>query len=954
MEYAEVLRYLTGVIEHDLGVALPEVRINPGDFETGILEIRLNDVRLPKVRGLGPAEVLLFSSEADLDKLGVEYFRLLNPIGGCYYLCTDDTPETGRKLALGDVVFSTDRPPDYLKNFLEDVLRANAGSLLASPIVYLLFDKQNLRDLTSNLQSKFGGPSAFYRKTTAAMRWLLDEQVSIRDLEWILESLFSLIEERDDGHSPRILHYSQAAGSPLAVGQAKSLQDLCVADLAFAARLGVRSLAVKYFSEESGKQIVGIWRALPKTQNDLLTRVAIGVTWASLRTGSFLNCELAIIAQQSLRASLKSLLRVEFPSVAVLGENEITSELIGLLPDGNEKDLRPLDLRPDKLSDRRSLARRFETAILRLHEALPEFSGDIDVQVAAAFSDIRAGRTDDGVKRLERTETLAVEKADWQRTLGQGYYAAGRDLATNRVYSTAREMLGKAVSLDPKVPVYHYELAQTYDELGQLAEAGGEYQLAASNSTHDACWQAEIGAVFYSRQAYEEAIGPYRRAAFLAVQNADYYRGLGHSLFGVGAYRKAIDAYRQAARLTPEIAAPHAWLADALTRQGDYLDGSGAKNELYNEAVVEYRLAIKIADQIPWYHHHLSWPLTKLRDLDGARQALRQALDLDQNDLVLRRELAGLLSEQKNYQEALKELLALPPGSNESIDYLMDLANAYAALGRYADAVNVANRIEAAKTSENPKYEYWVGALGQLASSPEDPERHQMLAQSYDNLHNYTMAAAEYRKAVALKPDHQRLHKLHKSLGNALFKGNDLVGAAQEWGEVLVEDPEDALTINNLGTVYDGLGRPDEAIAQYELSGKLQPGEFVPYYNIGAANYRLARMQEARNAYEQAKNLKQGFAPIYYNLGNCYYRLGDSEAAKKEWEAAINLNPNFPEASFNLGVVLWDSGNREGARRRWQDALKSDRNFAAAEDNLEAEKSDTVPDLEIRDLNRGR
>jgi hypothetical protein len=53
-------------------------------------------------------------------------------------------------------------------------------------------------------------------------------------------------------------------------------------------------------------------------------------------------------------------------------------------------------------------------------------------------------------------------------------------------------------------------------------------------------------------------------------------------------------------------------------------------------------------------------------------------------------------------------------------------------------------------------------------------------------------------------------------------------------------------------------------------------------------------------------------------------------------------------------VVLWDSGNREEARRQWQDALKSDRNFAAAEDNLEAEKAGAVPDLEIRDLNRGR
>lgn len=922
MAYEEKLRLLIRQVEGDLGVVLRDVQIksNFESFQKGDLQIKLNGVRLPKVRGLAPGEKLLLANEADLKKLNVSYLRLLNPVAGSYSFCRTDYTSAMEKLE--SVSVWRGGSPDYLKDFLGDVLRANAGSFLGSPIIYLLIDKENLADLARDVGYKFGGPSVFYRKLTAALRRLLDERISIRDLAGILESLSSLIEERDDNENLRVFHYSQLADSPLLVANARGLQDLEVAELAFAARLGVRSLAVKYVSDK-GKQIFGFREALPESHLELLARVAIGVTWATLRTRPSLDCDLAIIVKQSLRTFFKDRLRFEFPTVAVLGASEIPRELIGVPPEEIEKDSRPLDLQPVKLRDRRSLARHSETAIPRIHQALTRLPRDIDVRVAAAVSDFRAGRTPEGATFLNEAAAFVENNPDWQRTLGRGYYAAGRALSTNMENEKAREMFLKALALDPKVPIYHYDLAQNYDELGQLADAENEYNEAARLSYNDARWQATIADVFYNR---------------------------GQSFYGAGAYRKAMKAYRQAVHLAPETSAYHAWLAYALTRQGDYLTDSGPKNEHYKEAVVEYRRAIAIDDQFPWYYQYLSQSLAKLGKLDEAGRAFQLALELDPSNMTVRRESAGCLTLQGRFQDALDVLLGFPPGTNKSADYLVDLANAYAIVDRYPDAVRVAKSIERTASTQEPLYDRWLEALGQLANSPRDPERHQMLAQVYTELYKYSMAVAEYQKAIE-KLDTPELRKL---LGNALYKGNDLAGAAEEWEKVLVQEPKDAFTINNLGTAYDGLGRLQEAIAQYALARKLQPKNFIPLYNLGSANYRLAKMLEAQQAYEQAKSLNQKFAPTYYHLGNCHYRLGDSDTAQKEWEAAVWLDSKFSEAQFNLGVVLWNSGKRDDARKKWQDALDSDPNFAAAEDNIEAEKKGVELDLEIRDLNRGR
>jgi len=476
------------------------------------------------------------------------------------------------------------------------------------------------------------------------------------------------------------------------------------------------------------------------------------------------------------------------------------------------------------------------------------------------------------------------------------------------------------------------------------------YALLGESVLHDLEWQLTVGHVLYNQAAYSEAAIRYTQAVTLAPNEADHQNLLGLSFYSAGAYQNAIKAFRKASELQPQNAVFHANLADALTYQGDYVTDIGVRNALYEQAAHEYRSASEIEPGNARYHHRLGMRHRQLEKLEQAAGELGTAVKLEPGNLLFRRDLASCLSEEGNFEQALK-ILQESPAAAESPEYLLELANALAALDRYAEAATVAERINVSEAAEKPLYDQFLLTLRQLASFPQIPERHAMFADANYRLSKYTIAIAEYRKAIALNPENPEFHKY---LGNTFFKKNNYGEAALEWTKVLQRRPEDSLTINNLGTAYDNAGRYEEAMIQYRQAADLNKSNYVPLYNLGAANYRLGRIEAALLAFEQAANLQKDFAPTHYNLGNCHYRLGNSERAKQAWETAVGLNPNFSEALFNLAVLLWNAGQREDAKGKWQAALQLDRNFVAAEENLEAEKTGTEPDLEIRDLIRGR
>ncbi len=88
---------------------------------------------------------------------------------------------------------------------------------------------------------------------------------------------------------------------------------------------------------------------------------------------------------------------------------------------------------------------------------------------------------------------------------------------------------------------------------------------------------------------------------------------------------------------------------------------------------------------------------------------------------------------------------------------------------------------------------------------------------------------------------------------------------------------------NNLGQVYEGLGRIDMAIQTYERAIGNAPDDPTPYYNLGLLYFnRLGNKDKAMPYLFRARDLNPLEPDIHYQLSRVYAANGDPVRAREE------------------------------------------------------------------------
>ena len=148
--------------------------------------------------------------------------------------------------------------------------------------------------------------------------------------------------------------------------------------------------------------------------------------------------------------------------------------------------------------------------------------------------------------------------------------------------------------------------------------------------------------------------------------------------------------------------------------------------------------------------------------------------------------------------------------------------------------------------------------------------------------------------------------------------------------------PESARLMTNLGHIYQGEERFDEAAALYEKAIALSPRrQMRAYSGLGAIYLYTGRTQEAIEIYRRAIAIEPGFHELHSNLGSIYDRVGRQEEARQAFETAVRLNPNSAAAHMNLGVVLSrQEATVDEAAAHLQSAIALNPNFPEAYRNL--------------------
>jgi Flp pilus assembly protein TadD len=224
-------------------------------------------------------------------------------------------------------------------------------------------------------------------------------------------------------------------------------------------------------------------------------------------------------------------------------------------------------------------------------------------------------------------------------------------------------------------------LEQKHDEEGAVACYERSLQVKPD------CADAHVDlANLMSRAGHiQEATWHYEEALRIDPENANAHYNMGLAFARAGRLRDAITQYQDALRIRPNYAQAENNLGNALRQ-----------NAQYSEALAHYEAALKIAWDFPEAHNNLAALLTSQGRIGEAIAHYRNALEIQPDYIKALNNLARLLATDDTITpEDRAAAVPLAERVCQLTEYrqpvcLDTLAAAYAAVGRFPDAIRIA------------------------------------------------------------------------------------------------------------------------------------------------------------------------------------------------------------------------------------------------------------------------
>jgi type IV pilus biogenesis/stability protein PilW len=176
-----------------------------------------------------------------------------------------------------------------------------------------------------------------------------------------------------------------------------------------------------------------------------------------------------------------------------------------------------------------------------------------------------------------------------------------------------------------------------------------------------------------------------------------------------------------------------------------------------------------------------------------------------------------------------------------------------------------------------------------------NPDLQHELALVYQEIGEYDLALARFKKAVKLKPDFSEaynnmgvLYSLQGQSEKALECFNKAVS------NILYPTPHFAY--RNMGLVYFKENQTGKAIEYYLKAIESAPNYAGTYFDLGTAYEKLGRYSDAANIYEKASSLLPASLEPRLSLAKVYIKAGQKNRAVQELNDLIELEPGNPVA----------------------------------------------------------
>jgi len=393
------------------------------------------------------------------------------------------------------------------------------------------------------------------------------------------------------------------------------------------------------------------------------------------------------------------------------------------------------------------------------------------------------------------------------------------------------------------------------------------------------------------------------------------------------------------------------------------------------EAAREYQEAIRIEPTLEDAHKNLGFLEWTEHDLEGARTHLKRALGLAPDDSFAHYYLGRVLLDAKLYESAFQELNRSGMSWPSDVEFLIEAANGYTALGQNEEARKVTSRLSTMQLKDDevvsvarlllsvneneaainlfrrlcdgrdpacPRWAQFDLAFAYLLTGkyetagdraraflktpqlgPSEPAESasawSLIGISNANLHQDEAALEAFRQAAKLDPA-QEEHWLN--LTRELMELNRFSEAISAALEGIDSNPKSYALHLRLGAGYLAIDRYSEAEAVFRQL--VDAGDPLPTSYVGLAQV-LLRTGRAKDAVAELAAASQKLGPnflINYFQGLALDRAARPGEAVPVLQEAIRLNPDSAEAHLALGKSELAIGRVVEATAELQESLR--------------------------------
>ena len=435
------------------------------------------------------------------------------------------------------------------------------------------------------------------------------------------------------------------------------------------------------------------------------------------------------------------------------------------------------------------------------------------IHALLALTRAELGMGDAARASIERAVELAPDDP-WVRQLQAGVLRVAHRL--DEAYAATDRVL----ELDPNWPNAHEMRAAIRREQGRLGEALESAEVAVGMAPTRASAHDTHGTVLRALGRKEDAVEAHARAVALAPDVPTFHYNLGCAHFELRDFEAALRSFECAAAERPDFKAAvyfHAHTLGHLDRYEEALEGLQRVQALDPE-----HEARKVWTEIGMAR----WALGQR---DAALDALRHALDADPEFVHARANLAGLLMQLGQHEQALTEC-------DRALAQRPDLGVVWHHKG------------EAHRALGEPQKALEAYAQAGL-HLPGDPDPHSWSAMLLEQLDRDEEALAEWRKAAEVAP---HMPHVHYNLALTLAQRRQMEGAEKVVRTCLDLDDAHAAAHHLLGQILSRRGEHDAAIAALRRSVALDGGHEVVRLELAKALLRDDRWAEAADVLDQA------------------------------------------------------------------------------------------------------